>query len=129
MSVPDGAVVVYSSHLPLEVHLVRGALEAQGMPAMIINEHLAGMGAELGFANTRAEVIVPEDRAREALEFIGALPRAEDGRLSLLDEAAGNVALVDEPAKCPACGEEWEPGFEVCWSCEHELAELAPQAD
>ena len=111
-----------------EAHIVRTALAHAGIDALVQNDQQIPTGAE---GDNWVEIWVDEERAEEAVEFLKSVVRTDEtGRLSLIDPAdpegrltlspeAGNVALA--PTHCEACGAEWEPGFEVCWSC---LAEL-----
>lgn len=98
--------VFRSPHTPT-AQLVRAALVAHGIDAHIVGEHLSGM---IGAASSilPARVLVPEDQAdeaRAALEVMNAMADETDG---------------DDPKNCPACGAEWEPGFDVCWQCQAE---------
>jgi hypothetical protein len=112
---------VYKASILPEAYLVRDALRMRGIPAEVRGEHLAGAVGGLAAEVLGPEVWVAGEDAEAARGIISnARARSTDGGLSFLDDAAGALSEV-APERCPACGAEWEPGFEVCWSCEHEL--------
>ena len=102
----DLVEVFRSPHTPT-AQLVRAALIAHGIDAHVVGEHLAGM---IGAASRilPARVLVPEHQKNDALVAI-----------EMMNSDTGPSA--DEPTHCPACGVEWEPGFDVCWSCQTPL--------
>ena len=93
--------VYNAANLP-DAHIVAGYLAQRGIRVRILNANASGAIGELPVDAAAPQLWVddPRDeaRAREAIEaFRGA--------------AAG-------PARrCPACGEENPPAFELCWSC------------
>lgn len=127
-------LVVYSSIQPMLAHLVLSALQNAGLPARLSGEHRAGMGGLIGMDDAMVEVLVPLTHRVKAQEVLAPLfaPHADGGHLALTDSfdalagalglSPGRGALArPEPTACPACGADWEPGFELCWQCETPL--------
>ncbi len=131
---PGDERVVYSSIQPTLAHLVAAALANAGVPARLSGEHRAGMGGVIGMHDAAVEVRVPAASQGDALAVLAPLFGAAEqgGELALSDDfdrlagvlglSPGRGALTrPEPTHCPQCEAEWEPGFEVCWSCEAPL--------
>ncbi len=89
--------------------LAVAALENLGLHPSLIAESLAEMlGAGSMLAPRRVMVPAAEEaEARAALAVLEGMVSPEGPR-------------ADDPERCPACGESWEPGFDACWSCGHE---------
>ena len=90
-----------AANLP-DAHIVAGFLAARGIRVRIFNANAAGAMGEL-----------PVDAAAPQLWV-------EDAR----DEGRARAAIADfraqaagPPWRCPACGEENPPAFELCWAC------------
>jgi hypothetical protein len=102
---PD--VLLFRANNALQAHDLRIALETEGIPAQVSGE--SGGGLPIG-APSAARVWVRKEDEPRAREVLAAW------------EAAGRRVEEGTPArpgwKCPACGEEAEAGFEVCWNCE-----------
>jgi hypothetical protein len=94
---------VYSNPDPAMAHLVRHALDAEGIPAVVRGDRLGPAVGEVPWVEAWAEVWV--------------------GDPSRLDEARAVVAAVmagppsGAPWRCGGCGEEVEAAFGACWSC------------
>ena len=101
-------VVVFSSPVLGEAHLIHSVLLQAGVPSELRNTSLMGAAGEIPMTETWAKVTVPPEHAAEA-EALVAQARAEP---------------EGEPHICPSCGEESPPAFERCWSCEADLAEI-----
>ena len=90
-----------AANLP-EAHILAGWLGQHGIRVRILNANASGAIGEIPFDAAAPQIWIEdprdEDRARQAIE---AFRRAGDG----------------PPSRCPACGEENPPAFEVCWSC------------
>jgi hypothetical protein len=90
-----------AANLP-DAHIVAGILAARGIRVRILNANAAGAMGELPVDAAAPQVWVedPRDeaRAREAIDAFRAQPAGPARR-------------------CPACGEENPPAFDVCWSC------------
>jgi hypothetical protein len=134
-------VLVFSALLLHEGHMAQQLLEAAGIDAELRGGNRAGLGGLIPFEDAQLEVWVSSDRLRDAQRALGLqVNPVADGRLSFVDGSApegglshavvGPGALSEaggEPApptvveQCPACGQDWEEGFEVCWSCQHVL--------
>lgn len=90
-----------AANLP-EAHILAGWLARQGIRVRILNANAAGAIGELPVDAAAPQLWLEdprdEERARRALEEFRA-------------QASG-------PARrCPACGEENPPAFELCWAC------------
>ncbi len=68
---------------PMDAHIVRGFLEAYGIPAMLADHHLVHMNSLLNVAVGGIGVRVPASRVAEAQEIIAAFNR---GELALTDD-------------------------------------------
>lgn len=89
--------IFVASH-PIQAHVVRTFLEAEGIPAMVQGEHLSSM---LGYApSLTVTVCVRADDASQALDLLG----------EFLEEA-------DEFTKCAECGQVLDGSTEQCWRC------------
>jgi len=89
---------VASFREPYKAHIARGKLEAEGIPAVVLDEHLVWVNWTHSEAVGGVKVQVPEealDRAREILnaDFTGELTDAEEIRLESSPEEI-----------CPKCG-------------------------
>lgn len=93
--------VYNAANLP-DAHIVAGALAARGIRVRIFNANAAGAMGELPVDAAAPQVWVEdprdETRARAAIED---LLRADHG----------------PSRRCPACGEDNPPAFDLCWSC------------
>jgi len=86
--------------------LLRGALESEGIAAIVQGEHLTGLLGEIptGASAEYRVCIVDDDQ----------LPRADSfAKQWLGEEAPGSAASW----VCDACGERHEAQFESCWKC------------
>jgi hypothetical protein len=94
-----------ASNLP-DAHIVAGYLASRGIRVRILNANASGAIGEIPVDAAAPQIWVEdprdEDRARKAIDEFRAL-------------ATGPVT------RCPACGEENPPAFELCWSCGHGL--------
>lgn len=98
--------VYNAANLP-DAHIVAGVLAEHGIRARVLNANAAGAMGELPMDAAAPQLWIERDedesRARAVIE-------------EFLGRAAG------EPRRCPACGEENPPAFEVCWRCGAGLA-------
>jgi|WetSurMetagenome_2_1015567.scaffolds.fasta_scaffold238097_2 hypothetical protein len=87
-------VTVYVANGQLDAEMIRGFLEASGIPAMISQESVGkvfGMAAgPLGEVN----VLVPEDRTDEAMQLLDSMERGE-----LIDDQDDQNSSADEEDK------------------------------
>ncbi len=86
--------------------LLRGALESEGIAAIVQGEHLAAIQGETpvgASAEFRVCIVDPEQ-----------LPRASCLLGQWLEEGDGERAA---PWVCRGCGERHEPHFGSCWKC------------
>ena len=86
--------------------LLRGALESQGVPAIVQGEHLTPLQGETpAGASAEYRVCIVDDEQ---------LPRATHLARQWLAEAVGEIATG---WVCRRCGERHEPHFGSCWKC------------
>jgi len=90
-----------AANLP-EAHLILDLLAHRGIRARIFNANASSLAGELPIDASLPQVWVEHprdaDRARELIE-------------EFLRSGSG------PSRKCPACGEENPPAFDLCWSC------------
>ena len=104
MSERDRLVCVHKLNDPIEANLVRGVLLNEGIPVEITGEGL--VGAYSGVPKLcEVRLLVPPGYKIAAERF---LRRYQDQRAS----PAPRGDWI-----CPACGEENDPSFEICWNC------------
>ena len=86
--------------------LLRGALESEGIAAIVQGEHLTAIHGEIptGASAEYRVCIVDDDQ----------LPRAGRFAKQWLGEGAPGSGA---PWVCDACGERHEALFESCWKC------------
>jgi hypothetical protein len=86
--------------------LLRGALESEGIAAIVQGEHLTPLLGEIptGASAEYRVCIVDDDQ----------LPRAGHLAKQWLEEGASDSGA---PWVCDACGERHEAQFESCWKC------------
>ncbi|WP_412067964.1 putative signal transducing protein [Rubrivirga sp. IMCC43871] len=99
---------VYSTPNAPVAHLVRHALEADGIVAEIRGETRAAFVGEIPPLETWIEVWVSDEDAPSAA-----------GTVKDVMAEASDV----EPWECPTCGEMVGGQFAVCWSCGTEAPE------
>lgn len=95
-----------AANLP-EAHILAGVLAQRGIRVRILNANASGAIGELPVDAAAPQLWLedPRDevRAREVIE-------------------AFRTAAVGPSRRCPACGEENPPAFELCWACGRGLA-------
>lgn len=87
-------------------HLLRGALESEGIAAIVQGEHLTPLQGEIP-AGASAEY-------RVCIVDAEQLPRATLLARQWLAAGAPDSAA---PWVCARCGERHEPHFVSCWNC------------
>ncbi len=101
---------VYLAHDPADAHLVKGLLEAEGIPAVVQGEHLFAL---------RGGIPVTADTSPS----VWAL---DDGDFERARGIVGGLRLADGPHsagaqrgawRCLHCGETLEGQFTECWRC------------
>lgn len=81
---PDEFITVARFLVPLEAHILRARLEAEGIPAMLADENLVQINNLLAIAVGGVRVLVPTSFATAAEEVIRAVQR---GEFTLNDDA------------------------------------------
>jgi len=87
-------------------HLLRSALESEGIPSLVQGEHLTPL---LGEVPTGASA-----EYRVCIVDAEQSPRATCLAAQWLSE---RVPGPDAPWVCGGCGERHEPHFRSCWNC------------
>lgn len=93
--------IVYSNPDPSITHLVRNALEAAGITAIVRGDRPGAAMGEIPPVAAWSEVVVG-DRFEDAQALVVEM---------MSDTPAG------EPWTCASCGESLESHFGMCWSC------------
>jgi len=105
---------LYSAADPLQAHVLRGALEAVGIPAEVRQDALFSTRGETPVTfDTLPEVWVAESDLELARQVVEELERAPA-------ESAGT------PWTCRRCGETVEAPFDRCWNCGDAAAPADP---
>jgi len=92
-------VVVRSYTHVHEAHLAKSVLEASGIEAFIVNEHLVSMAWTYSNAVGGVKVVVPEERADEAVQILQAGADPLEGPFAL-----GPRPSHDASDTCRRCG-------------------------
>lgn len=93
--------VYNAANLP-DAHIVAGHLAQRGVRVRILNANAAGAIGELPVDAAAPQIWVEDERdAQRARRLIEELLGAASG----------------PPRRCPHCGEENPPAFDLCWSC------------
>ncbi len=103
---------VYTAYSQYEADLVAALLRADGLQPSILD-----MNPEVNFGGSSPGidpvlVRVPEPELERARLVVKRMEKAKKAR-----------GKESDPSLCPACSVPWEPGFDVCWNCQHALQE------
>jgi len=101
-------VEVFRTPHTAEARIKASLLEDRGLHVTVASPDLAatvGVGTHL----IPVRLMVPDPEVDEARAVLAAVA-------AVADEAPGSG-----PERCPSCSARWEPGFDVCWSCQYEL--------
>ena len=101
-------IEVYSSDQTIHAQMIAQLLEMHELHPAIQSAHLASM-IGLSPLAIPCRVLVPHSEVEVARALITSYHEHTETE-------------VEEPTHCPQCQEEWEPGFEICWSCQHILS-------
>ena len=99
---------VYSSASLWEAREILALLRQQRIPAMLLNENVAGTPGVLPFnpgMTADAEVWVLDPALVERCERL------------IAEFQAASQARGEGAWRCAACGEENPAGFDLCWAC------------
>jgi hypothetical protein len=87
-------------------HLLRGALEGEGVSAVVQGEHLTPLQGQIPVgASAEYRVCIVDDEQ---------LPKAQRFTAQWLEDPA---RAAGSPWLCAGCGEHNEPQFRSCWRC------------
>ncbi|MDQ3070401.1 MAG: DUF2007 domain-containing protein [Acidobacteriota bacterium] len=100
-------IEVYRAAHPVQAHLLRGMLEAEGIAAAVVGESMFNVRGEAPLTtDTLPRVCVVHDED------------AERGRqIALAFDAGRPLEALGGSWPCPACGEMIEGQFAACWRC------------
>jgi len=91
-------ITITSYSEPLEAHIVKGRLEAEGIPTYIANEHHISVAWYISHALGGVKIQVHEKDREKAINIISLL---HDGKF---EEELKNETEVSETNICPNCG-------------------------
>jgi hypothetical protein len=98
---------IFVARHPTEAHLIKGVLEAAGIPAEVQGERLFAVRGEVPVTpDTQPTVWVADEQAAAARAVIADS-----------SQAGADAAGTGETWTCPQCGEQVEPQFAACWNC------------
>lgn len=83
-------------------------LEQEGIPVEIRRDSLSPLSGSLPHGDALIEIFVP---AADAARASRILKEANDD----------NGRFRSRPKRCPECGEENEPDYDICWNCQADL--------
>ncbi len=86
----------------ITINHYKNLLQAEGIPTEVRNQHLGSVMGEIPFFETWPQLWVVND-----LDY--------DRALQLIEQSDDEVPT--EPWTCPACEEQNEGQFSVCWKC------------
>ena len=104
----DKWVEIFRSNNLLEAQMISQLMEQHGLKSFLIDDNmtnLVGMGGIGLFCRIMIEG-KEYDRAK---------------RLLMKIKGPKLIFSSEIPKKCPNCGVDTEPGFDICWNCEAEL--------
>ena len=98
---------VYKTPDRTVAHLLRGALEAEDIPAVVEGEHLSALhGVVPAGSSAELRVSILNEHQLDLAERVIAAWRVQR-----------EAQLESGPWRCEQCGEEHEPQFSECWKC------------
>jgi hypothetical protein len=108
-------VTVAAFNSPVEADLARSQLEEAGIASVLADEATAGNFWVLVNAVGGVKLQVFEQDLTRAREIL--IPAADTDRGDEPPQVGAAPAPIRQGWRCPRCGSEVEPGFEVCWKC------------
>lgn len=97
---------VFVTQNPAEAHLLKGLLEANGIPSQVRNEDLFGVRGGIPFTEAFPELwVVNDNQVGDALKVL----RNRSSETNDIDEG--------QSWQCANCGETLQPQFTACWRC------------
>ncbi len=95
---------LYEAADRIEAQMLKDYLQEQEIPSVLLGDALSGAAGELP-ANIFPTLWLVKDeqyqRARWLIEEYKASAKTSRG----------------SPWRCPVCGEDVDPGFDLCWNC------------
>ena len=79
-------VLIARLFTPIEAHMLQSRLEAEGVPAVVTDDHIVGVNPFLTMAVGGVRVLVPESDVERAREIVRAIERGD----YKLDEQKGS---------------------------------------
>ncbi|MCI5141167.1 MAG: DUF2007 domain-containing protein [Candidatus Electrothrix sp. ATG1] len=101
-------VKIYTAQHVAEAHLIKGLVEAQGIPCEVMNENLSSLRGELPMTDETAPTLCIFDESQ-----------FEEARAIIAEYEERNKQKNGKGASwvCRICGEESEEQFTQCWNC------------
>ncbi len=106
------SVLLYRAPNQLEATLIEAMLNESGVSAWTVGGQASIGFGELGADALLVDIRVPEDKHAEGIQLIEQFYADRKAGLSKTE------AEVSENWNCSQCGQEVEPAFSTCWSCE-----------
>ena len=107
-----------------KAHILKGRLEAEGIPAMVTDEHLVSINWLYSQAIGGVKVGVPDELYEDALQIIGNADSRNKDKPEGPKKENETVELHDQ---CPSCGsDQVSPTLYSKWSLVPSLLFLLP---
>jgi hypothetical protein len=114
------AVTVYVSGRPSEAHLVAGLLQANGVAAVVVNDHLITLQPFLSMALGGAQVQVPGSQAVEARQILDEHLGPAQGDLHTRAISAIELPIPTETTSAVVLASKRLPDGRLrCEACQH----------
>lgn len=108
----DGPIEVYIARDEMDAGTALAMLRAEGIEGRVVGANLQTASGELGMSyNALPRIWVRSDDATRARELIANHER---------ERREASERPPAEPWRCPACSEEVQGDFDLCWNCETE---------
>ena len=97
---------LYQARDSLEARQLLDRLEGEGIPAVVLGEHLSSAAGELSALNFPAVWLLDSTLSLRAR-----------GVLALFLQERQETPDNDQDWQCPGCAETVGPEFDLCWNC------------
>ena len=88
-----------------KIHILRAAIEKEGIECVVNNEQLAQLSGELPLGDCFLELYVADKDA--------------DTAMAVYKQMRGDSPVCVALWQCSNCQEEIEDQYNLCWNCEH----------
>lgn len=103
-------VAVASFATPLEAHLIKGLLEAEGLQVLMADEHLVGANSALAYAVGGVKLLVRAPHRERALSILAAMRRGDYVLAPEDDSHERTVLSPDVEPGSPRADTDSDPG-------------------